>query len=98
MELGFIESLRRRWDVLGIHDTPNKPDKGKEKEKMLDVEILDEDGDLPMDTAPDEDIAPAARKEIMGGVIVKAAISSAVQGVSWLSLVSEFSPCLRFLL
>ncbi|KAJ8077009.1 U3 snoRNP protein [Marasmius tenuissimus] len=88
MELGFIESLRRRWDVLGIDETQTKPDKGKEKEKerLLDVEILDEDGDLPMTTATDEDTAPAARKEIMGGVIVKAAISSAVQALPKIEL------------
>lgn len=29
MELGFIENLRRRWDVLGISYTKGKVDKGK---------------------------------------------------------------------
>ncbi|KAG7090891.1 hypothetical protein E1B28_009970 [Marasmius oreades] len=93
MELGFIESLRRRWDVLGIHD--NKTDKGKEKEKLLDSEIVDEDGDLPMVTTTDDDAdvtafdgqeGTAARKEIMGGIIVKAAISSAVQALPKIEL------------
>lgn len=77
MELGFIENLRRRWDVLGIYD------KGKEKEKNMD--IVDENGDLPMLTTTTDDGIDGQegtldRKEIMGGVIVKAVISSAVQG------------------
>jgi U3 small nucleolar RNA-associated protein 6 len=28
MELGFIENLRRRWDILGIPDTKGKVDRG----------------------------------------------------------------------
>jgi len=28
MELGFIENLRRRWDILGISHTKSKTDKG----------------------------------------------------------------------
>ncbi|KAL0581821.1 U3 snoRNP protein [Marasmius crinis-equi] len=97
MELGFIESLRRRWDVLGIDETQTRNDKGKEKEKeqMFDLEVVDEDGDLPMAPTTDEDTVPvvsegqegaAARKEIMSGVIVKAAISSAVQAMPKIEL------------
>ncbi|KAF9268817.1 hypothetical protein L218DRAFT_954258 [Marasmius fiardii PR-910] len=96
MELGFIESLRRRWDVLGIHDNEAKlkTDKGKEKEKLLNLEIVDEDGDLPMATTMDDVDATGldgqegtiARKEIMGGVIVKAVISSAVQALPTIEL------------
>ncbi|KAG7096222.1 hypothetical protein E1B28_003675 [Marasmius oreades] len=86
MEICFIESLRRCWEVVGFHN--DKTNKGKEKEKLLDSEIVDENGDLPMVTMTDDvDVmaldgqeGTAARKEIMGGMIVNATILSAVQG------------------
>lgn len=85
MELGFIESLRRRWDVLGIDE------KGKKKavdddpsERIMghsgeDQEILMED-DLD---AYEGDEGRAARLQIMDGGIVKSVISSAALGTNF---------------
>jgi U3 small nucleolar RNA-associated protein 6 len=71
MELGFIESLRRRWDVLGI----NASDKGKGKALGIDEEQADDS----------EDIGAASRQDIMQGAIVRSVLTSAVQGTVGLS-------------
>ena len=77
-ELGFVESMRRRWDVLGI-DTNGK---GKEKvpgnaeEGMNEGEI--EQMQHEADAEGDE--AEEARKAIMQGAIVKSVISNGVKG------------------
>jgi U3 small nucleolar RNA-associated protein 6 len=81
MELGFIEGLRRRWDVLGI----NIAEDGKGKEKALEMpmdldgddSIVDQmqvDGDTP---GNDED---KTRQAVMDGAIVKSVLSSAAKG------------------
>ncbi|THH29933.1 hypothetical protein EUX98_g4250 [Antrodiella citrinella] len=73
MELGFVEGLRRRWEVLGI-----KVDlKGKAKEKQAeegDVETMEVD-DI------EEDSGEAARREIMNGAIVKTVIANAAKAL-----------------
>ncbi|KAH8108052.1 U3 small nucleolar RNA-associated protein 6-domain-containing protein [Cristinia sonorae] len=74
MELGFIEGLRRRWEVLGI-----KVDlKGKGKEQANSVE-----GDVENMEVPDieEDSAEAARREIMQGAIVRTVIANAAKAL-----------------
>ncbi|KAH9942332.1 U3 small nucleolar RNA-associated protein 6-domain-containing protein [Epithele typhae] len=95
MELGFVESLRRRWGVLGIDV------KGKGKEVGADhatgtdggandpwAGLGDEDAEavgntLPMDVDPEEaDEDEAARREIMNGAIVRSVISSAVKAIT----------------
>jgi U3 small nucleolar RNA-associated protein 6 len=81
MELGFIEGLRRRWDVLGI----NIAEDGKGKEKALEmpmdldgddsmVDQMQVDGDTP---GNDED---KTRQAVMDGAIVKSVLSSAAKG------------------
>lgn len=92
MELGFIEGMRRRWNVLGINmKEEEKTQVGKGVEPDIDMGgndetvILDEQREKP----PDEVIAAekggdegeAARKAIMDGAIVKSALSSAAKGV-----------------
>ena len=70
MELGFIEGLRRRWELLGIRVDV----KGKGKDTLdSDVENMEVD-------AIEEDSAEAARREIMQGGIVKAVIANAAKG------------------
>ncbi|KAK7035217.1 U3 snoRNP protein [Paramarasmius palmivorus] len=82
MELGFIESLRRRWDVLGI-----KNGKGKEKERLLDINDGSDAEDITMlEEGPSLDEGIAARQEILDGVIVKTVISSAVQALPKIEL------------
>jgi U3 small nucleolar RNA-associated protein 6 len=76
MELGFIESLRRRWDVLGIE----VDEMGKGKAKEVNVEMEDD----PHMDADVNDSDATARNEIMEGAIVKSVITSAMQGTVWI--------------
>jgi U3 small nucleolar RNA-associated protein 6 len=81
MELGFIESLRRRWDVLGID--VGKGDKGKDREQEIDIDMDDDETGVDLDAKDAvEEEDESARNEIMEGAIVKAAISNAAQGPS----------------
>ncbi|CCM00065.1 uncharacterized protein FIBRA_02092 [Fibroporia radiculosa] len=81
MELGFVESLRRRWEVLGIGE------EAKQKEKTADTEMSDhrnetvdnEGVEKTQFDADEYDESEAARKDIMEGFIVKSVISSAVK-------------------
>jgi U3 small nucleolar RNA-associated protein 6 len=81
MELGFIEGLRRRWDVLGIAITEDGKGKEKAMEMPMDldggdtlVEQMQVDGDAQ---GNDED---STRKAVMDGAIVKSVISGAAKG------------------
>jgi U3 small nucleolar RNA-associated protein 6 len=69
MELGFIENLRRRWNILGI-DADDKSDKGA---CVTDSDRFD------VAYGIDETIP---RRDIMGGMIVKSVMANAVQGAS----------------
>ena len=92
MELNFVESLRRRWSVLGI----DVKGKGKESVKQKSISRVrgadsgeesdlgghhDEDAD-GMDVDGKEELGEdeAASKQILEGAIVKAVISNAVKG------------------
>ncbi|KAG6920097.1 hypothetical protein DXG01_010165 [Tephrocybe rancida] len=83
MELGFIESLRRRWEILGI-DTKNG-------ELSQDTDAADPSG-LIMPGVDDAAAAEGpmeeeeadgadARKEILQGAIVKSVMSGAAQAL-----------------
>jgi U3 small nucleolar RNA-associated protein 6 len=74
MELGFVESVRRRWEVLGISVGGNK---GKGKEKAAEGATDDMDVDRDVDAQADAD---EARVEIMEGAIVRSVITSAAKG------------------
>ncbi|KAG6375433.1 U3 small nucleolar RNA-associated protein 6-domain-containing protein [Boletus reticuloceps] len=105
MELGFIEGMRRRWNVLGI----NTKDERTEAEKGLGIDIdmndiaepvvIDEQRERP----PDEVIAAekggdegeAARKAIMDGAIVKSALSSAAKALPTAKLFLELETLIR---
>lgn len=75
-EMGFVESMRRRWSVLGIEV------KGKEKIRRAIENGMDEGEVAQMqdDADGDGDEAEHARREIMRGAIVKSVISNAVKG------------------
>ncbi len=92
MELNFVESLRRRWSVLGIDvkgkgkeassaKSKRRSAQGSEDESELDDDNHVEADDMDVD-ARDEELEEdeAARKQIMDGAIVKAVISNAAQG------------------
>ncbi|KZT26817.1 hypothetical protein NEOLEDRAFT_1155534 [Neolentinus lepideus HHB14362 ss-1] len=100
MEMGWVESVRRRWSVLGL-DT-----KGKVKEKQrkvigqvlggdkegvgedvgVDEDGMDEDGGGEAERG---DESEEARRQILDGAIVKAVISNAVKALPNLSLFSS---------
>jgi U3 small nucleolar RNA-associated protein 6 len=65
MELGFAESLRRRWAVLGISTGGAAGEAGREQV------------DTDLDAQAEADLA---RQEILKGAIAKSAIASAVKG------------------
>ncbi len=81
MELGFIESLRRRWGVLGINDKSHSDDAAA-KDKALSSNLNGHDDVIPIDNddEPALDEGDEARREIMQGAIVKSVISNAAQG------------------
>jgi U3 small nucleolar RNA-associated protein 6 len=82
MEMGFVEGMRRRWTVLGIHeeDHPIAEAETTAKEDMAPLtpeEIAAEKGG---------DEGERARQAIMDGAIVKSVILSAVKGPSVIPL------------
>lgn len=82
MEMGFVESLRRRWGVLGLKISENSG----EKDISQDVEMGGMDGKTSLNEAlglpAEEESDEQARKEILNGALVKTVISSAVKGMS----------------
>ncbi|KAH0827941.1 U3 small nucleolar RNA-associated protein 6-domain-containing protein [Lanmaoa asiatica] len=102
MELGFVEGMRRRWNVLGIE---TKEDEGAGVE--LDIDMDDNDETVVVDEQrekpPDEVIAAemggdkgeAARKAIMDGAIVKSALSSAAKALPTAELFVELEALIR---
>ncbi|KAJ4468301.1 U3 small nucleolar RNA-associated protein 6-domain-containing protein [Lentinula aciculospora] len=106
MELGFIESLRRRWDVLGISgEGRSNLQKGKdvvsEKDQFLDVDMAD-GGTISAGTVETRDAelerldqvgdeGTTARKQILDGVIVKAVMDSAVQALPQITLLESLN-------
>ncbi|PFH52029.1 hypothetical protein AMATHDRAFT_57722 [Amanita thiersii Skay4041] len=93
MELGFIEGLRRRWDVLGIKTTEQK---GKNKENDYDTggcnlgptDTTNEGlpDSMGVDAAIEGDAGAVARGEIMQGAIVKSVITNACQAIPKIEL------------
>lgn len=76
-ELGFVESMRRRWDVLGID--VNGKGKGRAQEsggEMNEGEVEQ----LQAEADSEGDEAEQARREIMQGAILKSVMSNAVKG------------------
>lgn len=95
MELGFIEGMRRRWNVLGINTKEDeRAQMGKGIEPDIDMDADEQTVTIgeQREKPPDEVIAAekggdegeAARKAIMDGAIVKSALSSAAKGVHFM--------------
>lgn len=91
MELRFVESLRRRWKILGLTESDDGNTQQSKEGEALITEALEENGreetdididiDMDMDgTTSDHDVGEEARREILQGALIKAAISSAVKG------------------
>jgi U3 small nucleolar RNA-associated protein 6 len=79
LELGFVEALRRRWDVLGISLEDTSPDGETQGERV--------------DRAEEKAMGDTARQAIMDGAIVREAIDGAAKGEHNLLLYAK-SDCL----
>ncbi|RDB24910.1 U3 small nucleolar RNA-associated protein 6 [Hypsizygus marmoreus] len=89
MELGFIESLRRRWDILEINAGDEKKGARARDDPshhiMRGLDEIDEAAQESMEV--DDEVEGAdSRKEIMQGAIVKSVITSAVQALPKMEL------------
>ena len=71
LELGFVEALRRRWDVLGI-SLGDSSDRGPGQEQESQGERIDR--------AEEAAMGDEARGAIMDGAIVRQAIDGAAKG------------------
>ncbi|KAH9485258.1 U3 small nucleolar RNA-associated protein 6 [Psilocybe cubensis] len=80
MELGFIESLRRRWDVLGIKLGAKEEEKEDASELIVGEGISEKEVDktAEMDGEYEKE---EARRKVMDGAIVASVISSAAQAI-----------------
>jgi hypothetical protein len=93
MEMNFVEGMRRRWTVLGIHEEENAVGEAETiAEKHLEP-IVDDGQEVVLgageaEIKPPEEIAAEkggdegekARQAIMDGAIVNSVISSAAKG------------------
>ncbi|KAF8160946.1 U3 small nucleolar RNA-associated protein 6-domain-containing protein [Crassisporium funariophilum] len=85
MELGFVESLRRRWDVLGIKvagsdEVEKKEDPSRHIMGARDYEEAEE-ASSSMEVEYGGDSGAEARKQVMDGAIVASVISSAARAI-----------------
>ncbi|KAG7446482.1 uncharacterized protein BT62DRAFT_1021837 [Guyanagaster necrorhizus] len=86
MELGFIESLRRRWDVLGIEEDDKT---AAERDRALMVDEFrgqDDVNSIEVEDDAEKDEGEEARKEIMKGAIVKSVICNAIEALPKIEL------------
>ena len=87
MELGFVESMRRRWEVLGI-EVGEGNGRGRQKEvedaegidPSPEVDVTGGEGDKMNVEENVDETGFEARKQIMEGAIVKSVITNAAQG------------------
>ncbi|KAJ8592302.1 hypothetical protein M405DRAFT_733504 [Rhizopogon salebrosus TDB-379] len=99
MEMNFVEGMRRRWTVLGIHEEEN----AKHLEPIVDdgQEVVLGAGEAEI--KPPEEIAAekggdegeTARQAIMDGAIVNSVISSAAKALPKSSLFSALEVLIR---
>lgn len=74
MELGFVESLRRRWKVLGLTTNVGEDEDMDEPDE---AEYIGGDDEALQEADKNDE---KARQEILNGAIVKTVISSGVKG------------------
>jgi len=86
LELGFVEGVRRRWDVLGISLRDDNEESGRGL--GVDVDLGGQGQDKNdrggqgerVDRAEEQVMGDSARRAIMDGAIVRQAIDSAAKG------------------
>ncbi|KAF8629265.1 hypothetical protein AX17_005844 [Amanita inopinata Kibby_2008] len=104
MELSFIESLRRRWDVLGIKMDEKGKNKGEQVEGSRDIvepvhPRKSVEDFMEVDEETDGDKSAAARRDVMQGAIVKSVMTNAARALGKIELfdalktVIEEHPC-----
>ncbi|KAH9961491.1 U3 small nucleolar RNA-associated protein 6-domain-containing protein [Russula dissimulans] len=94
LELGFVESVRRRWDVLGISLRDDVEESGRGLGLDVDVDPGGQgqgksgqggQGER-VDRVEEEAMGDAARQAIMDGAIVRQAIDSAAKALPTIEL------------
>ncbi|KAI0309960.1 U3 small nucleolar RNA-associated protein 6-domain-containing protein [Amylostereum chailletii] len=108
MEMGFVESVRRRWELLGIavdaKDESTKPD-GEGEGRLAALEKMAVDGaeeeaaavggEPAGKEAEEGELGEEARRAVMNGAIVKEVISSAVKALPKIELFTELAELIR---
>ncbi|KAG2074531.1 hypothetical protein BDR04DRAFT_1070879 [Suillus decipiens] len=87
MEMGFVEGMRRRWTVLGIHEEDHPIAEAETAEEALTPE------EIAAKKGGDE--GERARQAIMDGAIVKSVISSAAKALPSINLFSVLEVLIR---
>ncbi|KAI0250182.1 U3 small nucleolar RNA-associated protein 6-domain-containing protein [Lactifluus subvellereus] len=80
LELGFVEAVRRRWDVLGI-----AVDEDEKDGSVVGGEGRGKGGER-VDRAEEEAMGDAARRAVMDGAIVRHAIDAAAKALPTIEL------------
>ncbi|KAI0344754.1 hypothetical protein BDW22DRAFT_1372113 [Trametopsis cervina] len=88
MELGFLESMRRRWGVLGIDLNGKGKGKAQADEDIEDGMNEGEVEQMQTDADGQGDEAEKARREIMQGAIVNSVVSNAVKALPKAELIT----------
>ncbi|KAH7909960.1 U3 small nucleolar RNA-associated protein 6-domain-containing protein [Hygrophoropsis aurantiaca] len=96
MEMGFVEGMRRRWNILGIipSDEMSTANKGKQASKDTDGDADADELGVSMEAKDTEELtveeqaaerggnaAKAARQAILDGAIVQSAMDSAAKAL-----------------
>ena len=77
LELGFVDVVRKRWEVLGL--TTDMDYDGEQFDQVKgNIEMQEISPEQAAEESEDED--EKARKAILGGAVVKTVISNAVKG------------------
>lgn len=84
MELGFVEGMRRRWDVLGIQGEKEKkaadPSSAIMGTQMEDEAVEEGAAAAQAELEAADEAGAAARRRVMEGGIVESVITSAGRG------------------
>ncbi|KAF8971048.1 U3 small nucleolar RNA-associated protein 6-domain-containing protein [Flammula alnicola] len=87
MEMGFVESLRRRWDVLGIEvprdakEKTHDPSSDIMGERIEEEQVEESAAGMDAEYENAGDSGAEARRKVMDGAIVESVISSAARAV-----------------
>lgn len=92
MELGFVEGMKRRWTVLGIHEEDHPVAEAETTTAEEDTAPL-----TPEEIAAEKggDEGERARQAIMDGAIVKSVILSAAKALPSINLFSALEVLIR---